>query len=272
MLPNSPSVAQMTGTFHRRPLLPMSMASPPVPFLNKADEIAFTEQRPAPLSVPPNFRQYLQQEEGLVITHREGSGLTESHTSYLAQDHGAQPLPNTSTPSPPSSIGTDLLQGIPGEGDEFETNIDAGLLTSASIHGDRIATRLATPPLPPAPPLKHKFPEYIKPPPQRMTPVDIDYLFWKGALSLPEDSVRNALLRSYLEYVHPYMPLIEAHELLQIINNGTGATGRISLLLFQAIMFTGTTFVDMEYLRAAGYSNRKVARKAFFQKARVSIT
>jgi hypothetical protein len=27
----------------------------------------------------------------------------------------------------------------------------------------------------------------------------------------------------------------------------------------------------MEYLRAAGYSNRKAARKAFFQKARVSI-
>lgn len=102
-----------------------------------------------------------------------------------------------------------------------------------------------------------------------MTSVDIDYLFAKGALSLPEDSVRNALLQSYLEYVHPYMPLIEVHELLQIINDGTGETGRISLLLFQAIMFAGTAFVDMEHLRAAGYSNRKAARKAFFQKARV---
>jgi hypothetical protein len=67
------------------------------------------------------------------------------------------------------------------------------------------------------------------------------------------------------------MPLIEVHELLQIINDGTGETGRISLLLFQAIMFAGTAFVDMEYLRVAGYSNRKAARKAFFQKARVSI-
>jgi hypothetical protein len=134
-----------------------------------------------------------------------------------------------------------------------------------------MATRLATPPLPPAPRLKHKLPEYLKPLPQRMTSVDIDYLFAKGALSLPEDSVRNALLRSYLEYVHPYMPLIEAHELLQIINDGTGENGRISLLLFQAIMFAGTAFVDLEYLRAAGYTNRKAARKAFFQKARVSF-
>lgn len=65
------------------------------------------------------------------------------------------------------------------------------------------------------------------------------------------------------------MPLIEAHEVLQIINDGTGASGRISLLLFQAIMFAGTAFIDMDYLRTAGYSNRKAARKAFFQKARV---
>lgn len=143
------------------------------------------------------------------------------------------------------------------------------LLTSASIHGDRKATQVASPQVPPAPMLKHKLPEYLKPLPQRMTSVDIDYLFAKGALSLPDIPIRNALLRSYIEYVHPYMPLIEAHELLQIINDGSGRSGRVSLLLFQAIMFAGTAFVDMEYLRIAGYSNRKAARKAFFQKARV---
>lgn len=117
--------------------------------------------------------------------------------------------------------------------------------------------------------LKHKLPEYIKPLPSRMTSVDIDYLFAKGALSLPDVPVRNALLRAYIEYVHPYMPLIEMNEVVQIIDEGNGETGRISLLLFQAIMFAGTAFVDMEYLRNGGYSNRKAARKAFFQKARV---
>jgi len=34
-------------------------------------------------------------------------------------------------------------------------------------------------------------------------------------------------------------------------------------------MFAGTAFVDVEYLRMAGYTTRKSARKAFFQKARV---
>lgn len=116
---------------------------------------------------------------------------------------------------------------------------------------------------------KHRLPPFLKPLPQRLSPVDIDFLFAKGSLSLPETSVRNALLRSYIEYVHPYMPLLELHDFLHIINEGTGASGKISLLLFQAVMFAGTAFVDMEHLRAAGFTNRKAARKAFFQKARV---
>lgn len=102
-----------------------------------------------------------------------------------------------------------------------------------------------------------------------MTSADIDYLFAKGALSLPDIPVRDALFQSYLEYVHPYMPLIEVHETMEIVEEGTGASGGISLLLFQAIMFAGAAFVDMDYLRSAGFSDRKVARKALFQKARV---
>ncbi len=152
----------------------------------------------------------------------------------------------------------------------FDADPTYSLLTSASLSGDLTKTRLATPPIAPGPFLKHQLPAYLKPLPQRMTSVDIDYLFAKGALSVPETAVRNALLRSYCEWVHPYMPLIELHEVLHIIDDGSGEFGKISLLLFQAIMFAGTAFVDMKYLAAAGYTNRKSARKAFFQKARVS--
>jgi hypothetical protein len=150
----------------------------------------------------------------------------------------------------------------------FEVDTTYNLLKSASIYGDRTATRLTHPS---NLVFKHVLPGYLKPLPQRITPADIDYLFAKGALSLPDIPVRNALFRSYFEFVHPCMPLVEIHELMSIVEEETGASGMISLLLFQAIMFAGTAFVDIEYLRAAGYSNRKVARKAFFQKARVCI-
>lgn len=151
---------------------------------------------------------------------------------------------------------------------DTDPNMVYSLLTSASMSGDRTATRIDSP-IPPAPLLKHQLPAYLKPLPQRMTSVDIDYLYAKGALSLPETTIRNALLRSYIEYVHPYMPLIEAFETLEIIDDGTGQYGQLSLLLFQAIMFAGTAFVDMSLLKAAGFNSRKEARKAFFQKARV---
>lgn len=145
------------------------------------------------------------------------------------------------------------------------------LLTSAGMMGDMASTAQFKASIPPPPLLKHQLPTYLKPLPPRMTSVDIDYLFAKGALSLPETSVRNALLTAYIEYVHPYMPLIELHELLAMIEDVTGKSGKVSLLLFQSIMFAGTAFVDMDYLRKAGYTNRKAARKAFFQKARVGL-
>jgi hypothetical protein len=65
------------------------------------------------------------------------------------------------------------------------------------------------------------------------------------------------------------MPLIELHDFLRIVDRGNGENGKISLVLFQAVMFAGTAFVDMALLTAAGYPTRKSARKAFYQKARV---
>jgi hypothetical protein len=154
----------------------------------------------------------------------------------------------------------------------FEVDPAFQLLASASLYGDRTRTAVAvTPPLveEPRPILKHKLPDYLKPLPARMTSLDIDFLYAKGALTLPGPVVRNALLQAFLEYVHPYMPLVELQDLLRIIHEGNGESGQISLLLFQAIMFAGTAFVDMEFLRLAGYAHRKAARKAFFQRARV---
>ncbi|KAG9245306.1 fungal-specific transcription factor domain-containing protein [Calycina marina] len=179
--------------------------------------------------------------------------------------HIPHPIYQTAT----SNIGKESMRRSSFIHPGFEPDPTYALVTSAAIGGDLKATKIDPTPNIAQPKLKHVLPGYLKPLPQRMTSVDIDYLFAKGALSLPDIPIQNALVRGYLEYVHPYMPLIEFQEVLQIIEDGTGASGNMSLLLFQAIMFAGTAFVDMEHLRSAGYSTRKAARKAFFQKARV---
>lgn len=113
---------------------------------------------------------------------------------------------------------------------------------------------------------------YIPAFPAKIPPQDLKFLREKGALSLPSGSLLRALLQAYAEYVHPYMPLLDMQEFLAIVNAADGSRGQVSLFLFQTVMFAATAFVDMKHLREAGFISRKAARKAFFQRARVSCT
>ncbi|KAL3957694.1 hypothetical protein ACCO45_008272 [Purpureocillium lilacinum] len=113
------------------------------------------------------------------------------------------------------------------------------------------------------------LPPFVRPLPSKIAPEDVQYLHAKGALTLPSTPLQNGLLQSYVEYVHPYMPLMDLHGFLNIVNRRDGLNGQTSLLLYQAMMFSATAFVDMKYLREAGYATRKAARKAFFQKTRL---
>ncbi|UNI18970.1 Cutinase transcription factor 1 beta [Purpureocillium takamizusanense] len=113
------------------------------------------------------------------------------------------------------------------------------------------------------------LPPFVRPLPTKIAPEDVQYLYAKGALTLPSTPLQNGLLQSYVEYVHPYMPLMDLHGFLNIVNRRDGLNGQTSLLLYQAMMFSATAFVDMKHLREAGYATRKAARKAFFQKTRL---
>ena len=113
------------------------------------------------------------------------------------------------------------------------------------------------------------LPRYIRALPPRILADDVEFLERKGALTVPDTGLRNELLRSYMQYVHPYMPLLDLRELLHPIERNDG-NSQISLLLFQAVMFAATAFIDMRFLHAQGYENRKAARRVFFHRARVS--
>lgn len=112
------------------------------------------------------------------------------------------------------------------------------------------------------------LPGFIRPLPGKMAPEDIVYLHSKGAFTLPDITLQRALLHAYVEFVHPYMPLLELHPLLETIHHRDGKHGTISLLLYHAVMFAAASFVPAKYLKAAGFSRRREARKSFFMKAR----
>ncbi|KAJ5895596.1 hypothetical protein N7495_007287 [Penicillium taxi] len=111
-------------------------------------------------------------------------------------------------------------------------------------------------------------PRFLKPLPTRVCPEDLEFLRFRGALSIPETGLRNELLRSYIQWVHSFMPVLNLQELLRCVAENDSA-GNVSIVLFQAIMFVGTAFVDLKYLQAAGFSTRKSARNAFYTRLRL---
>jgi hypothetical protein len=115
------------------------------------------------------------------------------------------------------------------------------------------------------------LPPFIKPLPAKIGPDEIAYLDKKGALTLPEGTLRSEMLRAYIEFVHPYMPLLDLHDFLTVIDRPDGSLGKVSLILYQAVFFSASAFISMHHLRLAGYTTRKEARKDFFQKTRVSV-
>jgi hypothetical protein len=113
-------------------------------------------------------------------------------------------------------------------------------------------------------------PRFLKPLPARIAPEDLEFLRFRGALSLPESGLRDELLRCYIQWVHSFMPVLNLQEFLRCVAEND-PEGNVSILLFQAVMFVGTAFVDLKHLQDAGYPTRKSARNAFFTRLRVCI-
>ena len=84
---------------------------------------------------------------------------------------------------------------------------------------------------------------------------------------MPDDGLRDQLLLSVIIYIYPFLPVLDIQEFLEGVEGKDGA--KVSLILFQAVMFAGTAFVDLQYLLDAGFENRIAARAHFFQKIKV---
>lgn len=84
------------------------------------------------------------------------------------------------------------------------------------------------------------LPAFVKPTPTRIPAEDLEYLTKRGALALPAEPLRSELLNSHFNFVHPFMPLLNRREFLDIVTCEDGSKGKVSLLLLQAVMFTGS--------------------------------
>jgi hypothetical protein len=122
----------------------------------------------------------------------------------------------------------------------------------------------------PGPPCfsKPKLPHYVQDIPSCFAEEDISYLMSKDAFTTPDQTLCRELLRSFVECVYPFIPVLDLSRLLNAFC-GNGKSEKISLLLFHAIMFSAAAFVDVKHLYNAGYQTRRKAREDLFSKTRV---
>lgn len=72
-----------------------------------------------------------------------------------------------------------------------------------------------------------------------------------------------------MDFVHPYTPILDVGDFFAKMNRGDASLGRISFLVFQAMMFAGSAYVPLELLKRAGFASRKEARSQLYQRVRV---
>ncbi|KAK4941745.1 hypothetical protein LTR10_018349 [Elasticomyces elasticus] len=120
----------------------------------------------------------------------------------------------------------------------------------------------------PSEPLVRDLPAFVKPLPASMGPEDVEYLLVKGALTLPEPDLLDACMRSYFQYAQPLFPILDPLKVLSIVK-GNNTDEKLSLLLLQALIFVGSTWVDVRLVRRLGFLSRKAFRRSVHQKLRL---
>ncbi|KAF6815125.1 cutinase transcription factor 1 beta [Colletotrichum musicola] len=86
------------------------------------------------------------------------------------------------------------------------------------------------------------FPGFIKSP-NATNEACFRFLLAEGALTLPSLPLQQALVKSYIEYAHPRMPVLDLGKLCGIIDSECEKNDQISLLLYQAILWAGSSHV-----------------------------
>jgi len=75
---------------------------------------------------------------------------------------------------------------------------------------------------------------------------------------------------AFVDFVYPLMPVVELPEFLGTLYLHK-YPGAVSLLLYQAVLFSAIPFLEMCHIKELGFVDRKSAHKDFFQRTRVRL-
>ncbi|KAL4876054.1 fungal-specific transcription factor domain-containing protein [Aspergillus karnatakaensis] len=90
----------------------------------------------------------------------------------------------------------------------------------------------------------------------------------QGNLKVPIQKVMDVFTKHYFLYVHPCLPVIDEAVFWGKYRSVDGSAGKISTLLFQAMLFAASSFVPIEAAKECGYDSLISARDDLYRRAK----
>ncbi|KIW12682.1 hypothetical protein PV08_09960 [Exophiala spinifera] len=117
------------------------------------------------------------------------------------------------------------------------------------------------------PPIKHGLPEFIAPLPESIDQNVLRLLHESGAISIPPKSIVDELLRGFVCYVYPLLPIVDLGSFIDAMSGTNENT--ISLLLFQAVMMAGAAFADLSHMQYVDFQSSTDNQRMFFERVKL---
>ncbi|KAI0431529.1 hypothetical protein F5Y09DRAFT_304348 [Xylaria sp. FL1042] len=102
-------------------------------------------------------------------------------------------------------------------------------------------------------------------------PQDVNYLDSQGCLRIPTRAILDEFMQQYFLHVHPLLPFINEGDFWDLYcHEGSGGSGeKMSLLVFQAMMFSCCNFVSKSSIKALGFPDIRTARATLYRRTKL---
>ncbi|KAI0539743.1 hypothetical protein GGR58DRAFT_463252 [Xylaria digitata] len=102
-------------------------------------------------------------------------------------------------------------------------------------------------------------------------PQDVNYLESQGCLRIPTRVILDEFTQQYFLHVHPLLPFISEGDFWNLYcHQGGGRPGeKMSLLVFQAMMFSCCNFVSKTSIKALGFPDIRTARATLYRRTKL---
>ncbi|KAI1209186.1 uncharacterized protein F4807DRAFT_427495 [Annulohypoxylon truncatum] len=102
-------------------------------------------------------------------------------------------------------------------------------------------------------------------------PQDVNYLELQGCLRIPTRAILDEFVQQYFLHIHPVMPVVNEGDFWDMYCNQSFAepTEKVSLVFFQALLFSSCNFVSKNSIKALGFPSIRAARATLYRRTKL---